>query len=363
MQDGLVFFPFFSFFCFVLSDLGKESPGRIDPQRRFVYRSSELRWKQPFIELGQFNWHPTRRESPGKMERKWTWPRVWKGRTSSPIETAELIRTSSIAAAIFRRGCKSVCVCAYSTPTSNQEALVFLCRCACIWTKNTNKIIQKPVCETARSLIFFEDKTIFHFLRKDPLARNQYINIRQGLFSCIRAAGNTGAECVRTEKNSPKNIWQLYGKWFLRTIFLYSRECTSAKTLVAQTLHQGCRATAVALHLCSIFGLVFSQCRTTVALHPWKGLKKGTVAAASVLLGGCSTSSWPCLYHKMVSRYSACSSYSVALSRYTATLRRKQALHAFAQKLIPEEFLSACIGFVPGGIFLIQMVLPAASSK
>ena len=27
--------------------------------------------------------------------------------------------------------------------------------------------------------------------------------------------------------------------------------------LVAQTLHQGCRATAVALHLCSIFGLVF----------------------------------------------------------------------------------------------------------
>ena len=56
--------------------------------------------------------------------------------------------------------------------------------------------------------------------------------------------------------------------------------------LVAQTLHQGCRATAVALHLCSIFGLMFSQCRTTVALHPWKGLKKGTVAAASVLLAG-----------------------------------------------------------------------------
>ena len=60
----------------------------------------------------------------------------------------------------------------------------------------------------------------------------------------------------------------------------------SKTLLVAQTLHQGCRATAVALHLCSIFGLVFSQCRTTVALHPWKGLRKGTVAAASVLLGG-----------------------------------------------------------------------------
>ena len=38
--------------------------------------------------------------------------------------------------------------------------------------------------------------------------------------------------------------------------------------LVAQALHQGCHATAVALHLCSICGLVFSQCRTTVALHP-----------------------------------------------------------------------------------------------
>ena len=63
------------------------------------------------------------------------------------------------------------------------------------------------------------------------------------------------------------------------------------------------------LHLCSIFGLVFSQCRTTVALHPWKGLKK-TVAAASVLLGGGSTSSWPCLYHKMVSRYSGLSFHS-----------------------------------------------------
>ena len=92
--------------------------------------------------------------------------------------------------------------------------------------------------------------------------------------------------------------------------------------LVAQTLHQGCRATAVALHLCSICGLVFSQCRTTVALHPQKGLKKGTVAAASVLLGGGgSTSSWPYLYHTMVLRYSGCSSYNVALSRYTATLR------------------------------------------
>ena len=45
--------------------------------------------------------------------------------------------------------------------------------------------------------------------------------------------------------------------------------------------------------------------KTLSELHPWKGLKKGTVAAASVLLGGCScsTSSSPCLYHKIVSRY------------------------------------------------------------
>ena len=60
--------------------------------------------------------------------------------------------------------------------------------------------------------------------------------------------------------------------------------------LVAQTLHQGCRATAVALHWCSIFGLMFSQCRSTVALHSWNGLKTGSVAGATLLFlggGGC----------------------------------------------------------------------------
>ena len=44
--------------------------------------------------------------------------------------------------------------------------------------------------------------------------------------------------------------------------------------LVAQTLHHLCRATAVALHWCCIFRLMFSQCRTRIALHPLKCLKK-----------------------------------------------------------------------------------------
>ena len=69
--------------------------------------------------------------------------------------------------------------------------------------------------------------------------------------------------------------------------------------LVAQTLHHLCCATAVALHWCRIFCLMFSQCRTRIALHPLKCLKKGPVAP----LGG-----------------GVCRSYSVASSRYTATL-------------------------------------------
>ena len=42
--------------------------------------------------------------------------------------------------------------------------------------------------------------------KKHPLARNQYINNSQGLFSCIRAGANTGATCICTEMNSPKNL-------------------------------------------------------------------------------------------------------------------------------------------------------------
>ena len=79
---------------------------------------------------------------------------------------------------------------------------------------------------------------------------------------------------------------------------------------------------SVGIFSSSICGLVFSQCRTTVALLPWKGQKRALQQPLLFLLGGgCSTSSWPCLYHKMVTRYSGCSSYSVALSRYTARLR------------------------------------------
>ena len=47
---------------------------------------------------------------------------------------------------------------------------------------------------------------------------------------------------------------------------------------VAQTLHHLCHATAVTLHRCRIFGLMLSQCRTRIALHPLKCLNKGPVA-------------------------------------------------------------------------------------
>ena len=39
-----------------------------------------------------------------------------------------------------------------------------------------------------------------------PLARNQYINNSPGIFSCIRAAANTGATCIRPETISLKNL-------------------------------------------------------------------------------------------------------------------------------------------------------------
>ena len=43
--------------------------------------------------------------------------------------------------------------------------------------------------------------------KKDyPLARNQYINNSQGVFSCIREGANTGATCICTEMNSLKNL-------------------------------------------------------------------------------------------------------------------------------------------------------------
>ena len=53
-----------------------------------------------------------------------------------------------------------------------------------------------------------------------------------------------------------------------------------------------CRAT-----LCCIFHLAFSQCRTRIALHPLKCLKKGPVAP--VRGGGCRTSTLHCLIVKL----------------------------------------------------------------
>ena len=62
------------------------------------------------------------------------------------------------------------------------------------------------------------------------------------------------------------------------TPFMKGMEVHPLNCLVAQTLHHLCRATAVALHLCRIFRLMFSQCRTRIALHPLKCLKRGPVA-------------------------------------------------------------------------------------
>ena len=57
----------------------------------------------------------------------------------------------------------------------------------------------------------------------------------------------------------------------------FSMNCTTIGVVaasVAQRLHHLCRATAVALHWCHNFRLMFSQCRTSIALHPLKCLKK-----------------------------------------------------------------------------------------
>ena len=56
------------------------------------------------------------------------------------------------------------------------------------------------------------------------------------------------------------------------------RQCHPRSNLVSQTLHHLSRATAVTLHSCRIFRLMFSQCRTRIALHPLKSLKKSPVA-------------------------------------------------------------------------------------
>ena len=62
------------------------------------------------------------------------------------------------------------------------------------------------------------------FFAKIPLARNQYMNSLPGIFSCIRAGANTGAACIRTER-IPLTIGKILGKYLLKYIFLYSREC------------------------------------------------------------------------------------------------------------------------------------------
>ena len=73
--------------------------------------------------------------------------------------------------------------------------------------------------------------------------------------------------------------------------------------LVAQTLHHLCRATAVALHWCRIFRLMFSQCHTRIALHPLRLKVSQTRPCRTFCWGGGRALSWPCIYHKIMSRY------------------------------------------------------------
>ena len=71
-----------------------------------------------------------------------------------------------------------------------------------------------------------------------------------------------------------------------------------------------CRATLVS-HFSPYVFAVSHENRATP-------LKVSQKRPCRTLLGGCRTLSWPCIYHKIVSRYRGCRSYSVA-SR--ATLR------------------------------------------
>ena len=101
----------------------------------------------------------------------------------------------------------------------------------------------------------------------------------------------------------------------LRTLLRVA--CCCMTPLVAQMLHHLCRATAVALHWCRIFRLMFSQCRTRIALHPLKCLKEDPVAPF-----------WGGVAHKVGHAYiinrvalQGVSQLQCRESRYTETLR------------------------------------------
>ena len=89
-------------------------------------------------------------------------------------------------------------------------------------------------------------------------------------------------------------------------------------SLVAQTLHRLCRATLVALHCVAFFAL---KCRTRLALHPLKCLKKGPVAFVG---GGGRTSTLHCIDHNFMKivAVQGVSQLQCHESRYTAPLRR-----------------------------------------
>ena len=104
-----------------------------------------------------------------------------------------------------------------------------------------------------------------------------------------------------------------------------------------------CRATLVS-HFSPFLFAVSHENRATP-------LKVSQRRPCRTLLGGCRTLSWPCVYHKIVSRYRECRSYSVRReSRYTATLSpgpRKSLLSLTFSRLLILR-VSGSIGPLPG---------------
>ena len=73
--------------------------------------------------------------------------------------------------------------------------------------------------------------------------------------------------------NASYKIWNdMFDRDSTVTLGVRPPSNNKVQPLVAQMLHHLCRATAVALQLCRIFRLMFSQCRTRIALHPLKCL-------------------------------------------------------------------------------------------
>ena len=102
-----------------------------------------------------------------------------------------------------------------------------------------------------------------------PKSRNTKLTPRlHELFRRVRAnfCHPTCDTSQEPKGNCPEKLVQMH--FFILVDFF------GFQNLVAQTLHHLCCATAVALHWCRIFRLMFSQCRRRITLHPLKCLKK-----------------------------------------------------------------------------------------